>query len=369
MDGLKVPSDIAQIPIVWKYELLKYFRSWRLIAAVVISLVVLSLIFFLPPAFGNPYSGNDDFQVKMSEMYNLGTPTPYMPYASMTVIGRTGVVISDLVVTVNGTTYPTSDWTLVKMSDAAQLFPIVSGMSLEGSHLIFFKNNLTSSVVNIAYHYRITAETFEVLMLNFASILIALCATFFAADSIAGEYYNRTGYLIFPNPMKRETLFAGKISASMTAGILVVGMFYFGMACLSVVAAGGIDDDLWKSFLFGVEYLLAATAIGYLVSVLLKGTTGAIVLTFLLLFLILPIVDGVSMFANVKIPESLTFSGNVMVYILQDPYPVDAGMEYYGSSFSIFYPEPVASAIVMFAYAAIAIAISLILFKRKQLAG
>ena len=369
MNGFKVPSDLAQIPVVWRYELLKYLRSWRLIAAVVISFVVLALIFFLPPAFGMPYSGTDDFRVKASEMYSLGEPTPFLNFSSVTVIGRTGSVISELVVTVNGTTYSADNWTLVKMSEASQMFPIVGSLNLDGSHLVFFKDNMTGKVVNLSYHYRITAETFEGLVLNFASILIALCATFFAADSIAGEYYNRTGYLIFPNPMKRETLFAGKFSASMTAGILVIGLFYVGMAGLSYVAAGGVDDDLWKSFLFGLEYLLAASAIGYLVSVLLKGTTGAIVLTFLLLFLILPIVDGVSMFANVKIPESLTFSGNVMIYILQDPYPVDAAMEYYGSSFSIFYPEPVASAIVMFAYAAIAIAISLVMFKRKQLAG
>ena len=369
MVGFKVPSDIAQIPIVWKYELLKYLRSWRLVASIAITFVVMGLIFFLPPAFGRPYSGTDDFQVKSNEMINLGTPTPYLPYSSLTIIGRTGVVVSDLVVTVNGTNYPSDSWFLAKMSDANQIPSFISDLQLSGTYLVLFKDNLTGSVVTLKYDWRITAETFELLNLNFANILIIICATFFAADSISGEYYNRTGYLIFPNPMKREILFFGKYSASMTAGVLVVGLFYIGVSGFSLAAAGEVDEDTWKSFLFGIEYLLAATAVGYVISSLLKGTTGAIVLTFFLLFLILPIVDGVAMFTGVKIAASLTFAGGVMIYILQDPYPVDTTMDFGGSPFSIYYPEPSVSAIVMLAWAAAAIIISLVLFKRKQLAG
>ena len=369
MDGFKVPSDLTQVPIVWKYELLKYLRSWRIIASIAITVLVLGLIFFLPPAMGQPYSGTDDIHVKPADMYYLGTPTPFLPYSSATIIGRTGAVISDLAVTVNGTSYPTGSWAVLKVGDISLLPPAIQGFMSSDTSLVLFKDNLTGSVVTLTYHFRISAETFGYLNLQFANILIIICATFFGADSIAGEYYNRTGYLIFPNPMKREVLFFGKYSASMTAGIFVVGLFYLGVTGLSLVAARGVDSDLLLSFLFAVEYLLAATALAYVISSLLKGTTGAIVLTFFLLFLILPIVDGVSMFTGVKIAASLTFSAGVMIFILQNPYPVDATEDFGGSSFSIFYPDPTVSAIVMFAWAAIAIAISLILFKKKQLAG
>lgn len=174
---------------------------------------------------------------------------------------------------------------------------------------------------------------------------------------------------MFPNPIKRGSLFFGKYAASMTAGIVVIGIFYASITILSLLTIGKIDADLGLSFAYAFEYLLAVMAIAYFISSILKGTTGATVLTFFLFVMILPIVDGVSSVAGVKISASITFAAGVLQYILQDPYPHDSTQAVGGMTFHSYYPDPAMAAVTIFIYAAVAIVLSLILFKRKELSG
>ncbi len=365
MDHFKVPSDTAQVPIVWRYELLKYLRSWRIIVSALLAIVVLALIFLLPPALGHPYSGTDT-NIALDTIPIPGSPNPLFPYSSAAPLGRTGVDIKNMDVYANGSLYPVSNWTLVNLEKD---FPALKALLPGVSYAVLFKDNVTGKAMTATFDWRTTPQDFESFFVSFASILIIICATFFGADALVGEFSNRTGYLIFPTPMKRHVLFFGKFAASLTAGLIVIGLFYAGISILSLIAAHGIDDHFLTSFAYAVEYLLALTAVAYLISSLMKGATGAIVLTFLLPMLIFNIIDGVFMVAGVKFEWSLTFSAGVIGYILQDPYPVDTKIDAGAFSFTNYYPDPTVSAIVMFAWAAVAVVLSLVLFKRKQLSG
>lgn len=268
-----MPSDMTQVPIVWRYELLKYFRSKRLVASIAIAALVVGLIYAIPILTGDGY-------------------------------GNT------------------------------------------------------------------TTEQFAVNFVQFANILVVICATFFGADSIVGEFQSRTGYLVFPTPMKREVLFMGKFMASMTAGIVVMTLFYLGVGGLSLATVGGVDADFPASYGFALLYLLAAMAIAYFISAIMKGSTGATVLTFFLFIMILPIIDGISMVSGVKVQGSLTFAGGAIANTLMDPYPVDEKVDVgQGMSFYSFYPDPSIAALVMIVYAVVAMILSMVLFKKKQLTG
>ena len=365
MDHFKAPSDTAQVPIVWRYELLKYLRSWRIVVSVLLSIVVLALIFLLPPALGHPYSGTDT-DVSLGSVYDLGPLSQQLHYSSAAVIGRTGVDFKNIEIFVNGSLYPVNNWVLVNVEKD---FPALKNLLLGVTNAVMFKDNLTGKAVTATFDWRTTPEDFASFFVGFASILIIICATFFGADALVGEFSNRTGYLIFPTPMKRHVLFTGKFLASLTAGLIVIGLFYAGIGILSLVAAHGIDNHFLLSFAYALEYLLALTAVAYLISSLMKGATGAIVLTFLLPLLIFNIIDGVFMVAGVKFEASLTFSAGIIGYILQEPYPVETKIDTPGFSFTNFYPDPSLSVIVMFAWAVVAVALSLVLFKRKQLSG
>jgi ABC-2 type transport system permease protein len=356
----KVPSDMEQLPVIWRYELLKYLRSWRLYASVVIVVAVTALLYLLPPLLGEGYSGTDT----RTEIWV--TPTPGLPDGPYTVyaigmINRSQIDVGSVALYLNGTEYPSAG--------GANWFVSEVEYGSASVYTVMFLQDVSGGEVTATYDWYISPESFESLFLNFANFLIIICATFFGADAIVGEFQNRTGYLVFPNPMKRSVLFLGKFAASMTAGLMVVVFFYALLAGLSLVSARGIDDDLLLSFVYAAEFLLASMGVAYLVSSVLKGTTGATVLTFFLFIMILPIVDSVSMFSGVKIEGSVTFSAGAMIYVLTDPYPVDESQDFGAFSMNVFYPDPAMAHVVMLAYAAVSIALGIWLFNRKQLAG
>jgi len=357
------PSDISQLPVVWRYELLKYLRSWRLYASVAIVIAVMALMYLLPPLLGEPYSGTDTqtaIWVQPADGFSGVSDGPMTVYA-IGVVNRSQIDIDSLVVYRDGAVYPFANgtnWFLNEVEyGSASVYTIV------------FLQDITGSAITATYEWYISPESFETLFLNFASFLIIICATFFAADAIVSEFQNRTGYLVFPNPIKRSVLFLGKFSASLTAGLMVVTLFYGILAVLSMISARGIDDDFLLSFGYAVEFLIAAVAVGYLISSLLKGSTGAIVLTFFLFLMILPIVDSVSMFSGVKIEGSLTFSSDALIYILTDPYPVDETMQMGGFTLNSYYPDQVLAAVTMAAYALASLGLGIFMFNRKQLVG
>ena len=360
----KLPTDFAQIPVVWRYELLRYFRSWRLVASIAISVAMLALIYLLPPLLGTSYSGTDTnrtvYVVSPDQLGQLIT-IPGAP-EGIGFINRSSVDLNTLVLYLDGSEYPSGNgatWSASRFTYQGA-----------GIYLVFFNEDVTGHVVTASYDWYTAADSFASLFLGFGSFLIIIGGTLFGADSLAGEFQNRTGYLMFPTPMKRWVMFFGKYAASLTATLLVIALFYAGVAALSAISANGIDDDFGLSFAYAVEYALAVLAVAYLISSIMKGTTGATVLTFLLFIIILPIVDGVGLFAGVKIEGSLSFASGIITSILIDPYPTDWSQEMPGGfSFSVFYPTPWIAAVVMFAYVAIAIALSLIIFKRKQLTG
>jgi len=360
----KTPSDMTQIPIVWRYELLKYLRSRRLIASVGIAFFVLALIYVLPPALGQPYSGTDrDEPIGLMSVDQILPPGWVGPHPlSAGLLDRSQIDTSTLQIRVNGTEYPSdngANWTISRITYQGQ-----------GVYIVLFMQNLTDKVVTATYEWYTSPQSFASSFLSFTSILVVISATFFGADALVSEFQNRTGYLIFPNPMKREVLFLGKFSASMTAGGIVVGLFYAGVGIMSLFQARGIDADFTASLAFAVEYLLAAMAVAYVISAVLKGTTGATVLTFFLFFMIFNIIDGIAIFTGVKLTASITFSAGVITDILIDPYPTDWSQSYPGGfSFHNFYPDPATAALVMALWALIAIAISVLLFRRKQLVG
>lgn len=360
------PSDLEQIPIVWKYELLKYLRSKRLLGAVALTAVVLVLIYFLPPLLGQPYSGTDsnvDLYFPTDDLTSGAMPGGGAFEGAVGMLNRTQVDLETLRLYLNGTEYPAGEnganWFVMKITYEGQ-----------NVYLILFAQNVTAYDVTATYEWYTSPQAFETVFLNFASILVVICATFFGADALVSEFQNRTGYLVFPNPIKREVLLLGKFAASMTAGLLVVVLFYSALAGMSMFTSRGVDDDYLLSFVFAAGYLMAATAVAYLISCVLKGTTGATVLTFFLFVMILPIVDGISLFAGVKIEASLTFAAGALIYVLIDPYPTDWSQEMPGGfSFTNFYPTPETAALVLVAYTVVALLLSMFLFKRRQLAG
>jgi ABC-2 type transport system permease protein len=204
-------------------------------------------------------------------------------------------------------------------------------------------------------------------------ILIIIGSTLFAGDSLVSEFQQRTGYLLFPNPVKKRVLFVGKFAASTAVVFFALAVFYAIVAIIVVVIDGSISSLMAASFGLALLFGVAALSIGYLISSFMKGSTGALILTFALLLLILPIVDGVAMVSRAKPIFSLTFSSGVIGYIMDTPYPTDfvQTFDFGGRTFEFtnYYPDVSLSVIIALVYATVAIALAIWLFNRREMSA
>jgi len=204
-------------------------------------------------------------------------------------------------------------------------------------------------------------------------ILIIIGSTLFAGDSLVSEFQQRTGYLLFPNPVKKRVLFVGKFAASAGVMFSALAVFYSIVAIIVVAIDGSISSLMAASFGLALLFAVAALAIGYLISSFMKGSTGALILTFALLLMILPIVDTVATLSKAKPDFSLTFSSGVIGYIMETPYPTDfvQNIDFGGRTFEFlnYYPDVSLSIIVALAYSALAITLAIWLFNRREMAA
>jgi len=214
----------------------------------------------------------------------------------------------------------------------------------------------------------------SVLYFTFTNILIILGATMFAGDSICSEFQNRTGYLVFPNPIKKSTIYLGKFLSTALIVLLIVTVWYWVAIIAGAIVTGDVSVLAIESYGLAVLYALAASSIGFLISSILKGSTGALVLTFFLLFMIIPMFDLVGTLGGVEPVPSITYQSGAINAILTTPYPQSYVMtpnETNGLPFNVyfFYPSVASSIAVMIGYIIIANLAGIILFKRREMVG
>jgi ABC-type transport system involved in multi-copper enzyme maturation permease subunit len=197
-------------------------------------------------------------------------------------------------------------------------------------------------------------------------------ATLFAGDAIVSEFQGRTGYLLFPKPVKRSALLAGKFIASAGAMFLVLIIYYVVVLVLGLAITGGFSWLGVESLLLAMLFSLAALAVGYLISSFMKGATGALILTFALFLFILTIISGVLTLGGVEPWFLVNFSGGVIGYITQVPYPTSStGDPGVGPGFSMatYVPDVGISIVVMLAYLVVSLLLAYFFFKRREMSA
>jgi len=191
---------------------------------------------------------------------------------------------------------------------------------------------------------------------GWVGMLIVIGATMFAGDAIVSEFQGRTGYLLFPNPVKRESIFLGKYLSTLSIVGLMIVLYYGVAAVITLVMTGG-STVLWVySMLFALCYGSAAAALGFLLSTVFKGSTGSLVLTFFMLIMILPMIMAVVWLAGYDTVYIMTSAEYVIGGLMNDPY-VANGMS----------PDIWASLGVLMVYIAGCLTVGLVLFKRREM--
>ena len=223
--------------------------------------------------------------------------------------------------------------------------------------------------------YPSDVRTFPSTFLNFVSILMVLSATFFGSDAINSEFQQRTGYALFPSPIRRRIILLGKYAASALSSLLAVSLYYAIIIVSALAIYGTVPDELILSYYLAVVYMLSIMAFAFFLSSVMKGTTGSTVLTFFLLMMILPIIGVVLNSADIDPWFSITEAGGIVSRILTMPPSMGGGpggpMQQTGAAASIPYPlylpEVQSSLIVMVNYFMITLLAAIYVFERREL--
>lgn len=123
--------------------------------------------------------------------------------------------------------------------------------------------------------------------------LAALGAVFFAGDAIAGEFENKTGFLLFTNPVKKIVLWSGKFLAGYIAVALLVIFSYAIVAVSLLVIYGEVPFDTLTSFGLCLLYAGAVLSVTFFFSSFSKGAMGATVITLVFIWVISGILESV----------------------------------------------------------------------------
>lgn len=212
--------------------------------------------------------------------------------------------------------------------------------------------------------YASTPNAFVSSFATFAGLLVVLGGVLFAADALVSEHEKRTGYFLFPNPVRREVIVLGKITASLLVCAAVLSLYYGVAALAALVVTGSLTWDVGLSYLYAIAYMTAVVGIAYLISALLKSTVAATVLTFFLFTLIFTIVGAILPVAKVE-PWFIPTSASGIITNVLGGSAVGPGPG--GGAIFTFVPDPAVSVAVFVAYAIVGGVLAILLFRRREL--
>jgi ABC-2 type transport system permease protein len=212
-------------------------------------------------------------------------------------------------------------------------------------------------------------ELFAIFAVSMSSFAV-LAAVFFAGDAIASEFEHKTGYVLFPNPVKRSSIVVGKYLACFLATLVILGVGYV----ISAVALAGLYQEIpigiLGSLAISVALVCGVLGIAFFFSSLLKGGMGATIATLIIFMVVSPIIRS-----------SLSYAG-YEPWFLPD-YAGDAVASTYGINFAQIFggmtpgggmqgmmtmmPDPVVSFFVLLIYAIVTLLVSIWLTGRREL--
>lgn len=152
-------------------------------------------------------------------------------------------------------------------------------------------------------------------MLSIGPSLTYIGAAFFAGDAIAGEFERRTGYILFPTPVKRTTLVIGKYLACYVA-VALITLLGYSIVCASLLGIyGQIPIEVGTSLLLCLLFVGSTLSLTFFFSSVSKGAMGATVMTLAFIMIISGTIDGVLMMANQSSWFLLSRAGDAMVMV------------------------------------------------------
>jgi len=206
-------------------------------------------------------------------------------------------------------------------------------------------------------------------MLSIGPSLATIGAVFFAGDAIAGEFESRTGYMLFPNPVRRITLVVGKYLACCAAVTLLI-IFGYAIVSISLFAIyGDLPIETAKSFGLCLLFAGSVLSVTFFFSSVSKGAMGATVMTLLFIMVISGIIESVLLMAGKPYWFLLSTGGDSVAAVYGGYELFLEGIMPHGGvlPFEIETPDIGLTALSMAVYLVVGLVLSIWISGRRQL--
>lgn len=192
------------------------------------------------------------------------------------------------------------------------------------------------------------------LHLQFVSFLVLLSATLFASVVIVSEFEERTALILFTRPIKKTSIFIGKVIGCIVLETVVIVLFYICTFVVALVYGEAITIQLFESMGMAVLYIVATSSVVVFISSVMKKGSTCVILTFVLLWMILPIITGIMSLSSIDPWFMLDSAVNAIVpsHLLTE--------------FGFSAPDMVKAAGTMIAWSAVSMVLAWFAFIRRE---
>lgn len=202
---------------------------------------------------------------------------------------------------------------------------------------------------------------------TFVTILIILIVTLFGADSVVYDFEKGTAFVLYTNPVRRRTIFAGKFLSALIVSAGVIALFYVVAVVISLGINGSAPIETLYSMLLAIAYMAALMSITFLISTTMKSTLAASVIVFAMFFLVFDMVDGILALAGQRPFFVITSMSTVIQDILVSPFPKTVYQEFGTFKILIYHPSVATALTVMACYGAAGLVLAYNRFVKKEL--
>jgi ABC-2 type transport system permease protein len=157
---------------------------------------------------------------------------------------------------------------------------------------------------------------------GFIPFLIALCAALFGGDAISGEFQNKTGYFLIGNPVRRSSVYLGKMIAAFLGSGLIIAFYAVITLGNGAYYVGAPPIQFWESVGFTLIYLLGALGFTFMFSSMFKSGALSIIVTLVLLLFGFTIIDEVvTDLAHFEPWFSIVYGSGIIGNVFTVPFP------------------------------------------------
>ena len=206
-------------------------------------------------------------------------------------------------------------------------------------------------------------------LLSIGPSMATLGAIFFAGDAIAGEFENKTGFILFTNPVKRSTLDIGKYIACYASVLMLIVLGYLIVVISLLAIYGSVPIETGGSFGLCLLYTGAVLSVTFFFSAVMKGSMSATVITLVFIMVITGIIDSILMMTGQPHWFMLSTNGDSIATIYGGYEAFMGGMGGMGNvPFEFESPNIGLSVLSMSLYLVVCFVASLFISNRRQLA-